>query len=250
MKRKTIALAMFLVAGVAHADSKDALVEAVRAKDASKINAILDQEPTLASARTAKGASMVQLAALQLKDEETFVCTRENPMLQAVLAHKPELDIFDAALVGDERRVAALLAADPGRATALHPLGWRPLHFASFGGKTEVAKLLLAKGAVIDERAKNKFENTALQTGLLCGEADVVKLLLEKGANPNVRQNEGFAPMHLAAELGRTDLVELLLAHGAAVNPRSDKGESPLGTALKKKRNEVAELLRSKGGAP
>ncbi len=193
---------------------------------------------------------MVQLASTQLRDGEAFVCTRENPMLQAVLAHKPELDIFDAALVGDERRAAALLAADPGRATALHPLGWRPLHFASFGGKTEVAKLLLAKGAVLDERAKNKFENTALQTGLLCGEADAVKLLLEKGANPNVRQNEGFAPMHLAAELGRTDLVELLLAHGASVNPRSDKGESPLGTAVRLKRNQVADLLRTKGGAP
>src|SRR5262249_11389801 len=173
-----------------------------------------------------------------------------SPMLQAVPAHKPELDIFDAAPVGDERRVAALVAADPGRVTALHPLGWRPLHFAAFGGKTDVAKLLLAKGAVLDERAKNKFENTALQTGLLCGEAEVVKLLLDKGADPNVRQNEGFAPMHIAAELGRTDLVELLLAHAASLNPRSGKGESPLGTALRLKRDEVAGLLRSKGGTP
>src|SRR5262249_40402351 len=208
------------------------------------VSSILDKEPTLASARTAKGVSMVQLAATQLRDEETFVCTRDNPMLQAILAHRPELDVFDAALVGDERRVAALLAADPSR------VGVRPLHFASFGGKTEVAKLLLAKGAVLDERARNKFDNTALQTGLLCGEAETVKLLLDKGANPNVRQNEGFAPLHIAAELGRPDLVELLLAHGASVNPRSDKGESPLGTALRLKRDEVAGLLRSKGGTP
>jgi len=248
---KKLAIALLVVAGVAHAgDSREALIQAIQAQDAAKIAAILDQEPTLASARTAKGVSMVLLAATQLRDEETFVCTRRNPMLEAVMARAPELDIFDAAMVGDERRVAALLAADPGRVMALHPLGWRPLHFAAFGGKTGVAVLLLARGAVLDERARNKFDNTALQTGLLCGEGEVVKLLLDRGANPNVRQNEGFAPLHIAAELGRPDLVALLLAHGAAVNPRSDKGESPLGTALRTGKKQVADLLRSKGGSP
>jgi uncharacterized protein len=238
---------MVLVLLVALGGSRKALFEAVQAGDAVKIDAILAKQPKLAAARTKRGVSLVAIAGTLNQDGEGFTCTRKNPALDAVLARRPALDVFDAALVGDRERLAALLAQEPARATAVHPFGWRPLHFAAFGGKLETVKLLLASGAELDARARNHFDNTALQTAMLCGEADVVTFLLEKGADPNVRQDEGFVPLHEAAFLGRVDLAALLLAHGAELDARSAKGETPLGTAVRRGKKEVADFLRARG---
>jgi ankyrin repeat protein len=44
-----------------------------------------------------------------------------------------------------------------------------------------------------------------------------MRLLLEAGADPNVRQQSGFTPLHAAAaQLGTLEIARILLAHGAA----------------------------------
>lgn len=247
---RTIVIVSLLVSAAAHAAAPTAqdLIAAVDAADVARIDAILDRNPKLASARSKRGVSIVAIAGTLNRDGEGFTCTRDNPPLRAVVARAPTLDVYDAALLGDEARLAALLAEDPRRATAPNPFGWRPLHFAAFGGKLATVKLLLARGAELDARAQNHFNNTALQTALLCGEADVVRFLLEKGADPNARQDEGFVPLHEAAFLGRVDLAGLLLEHGADVNARNVKGESPVGTAVRRGKQEAAAFLRGKGG--
>ena len=39
------------------------------------------------------------------------MCTHENPVLKAILARAPTLDVFEAALVGDAKRVAVLVTS-------------------------------------------------------------------------------------------------------------------------------------------
>ncbi len=219
---------------------------AIKENDRVKVEALLAREPALAAARRQDGASAIAAAAT-LHPGKGFLCTDKNPVLRAILARKPVLDVFEAALVGDVRRLAELVGRDPELVAARYPNGWTPLHFAGFGGVLDTVTLLLDKGAAIDARAKNRFHNTPLQTALLCGEREVMVHLLGRGADPNVRQGEGFHPLHEAALLGRVDLIQTLLDHGSDLSPRSDGGETPLGTALRTGQTKAAAYLRARG---
>ena len=50
------------------------------------------------------------------------------------------------------------------------------------------------------------------------GDLAGVQVLLDKGANVNAKDDEGFTPLHQAAEWGHIEIVELLIASGAYVN--------------------------------
>lgn len=239
MKRLVISLAL-LFCGAALADSKEELARAVRARDVTAVKRILAADPSLAN-----GA--VQRALFVIIDGEGFLELARNEVLQAIVAARPKLDLFDAAAVGTADDVARLLRDDPGGARAWHPVGWTALHMAAFAGNVDAAKVLLDAGAEIDARAKTRFRNTPLHAAMLTGQYGTAKLLLERGADVHDRQAEGFAAIHEAAALGRADLVELLLEHGAEVDVRSDDGRTPLADALRRNHEEVVELLRAKG---
>ena len=60
----------------------------------------------------------------------------------------------------------------------------------------------------------------------------VVDLLLNAGSNPNVSNSMGLTPLHMAAQCGDGDTVLLLLKKGASVNARCKMGFSPATYAL------------------
>ncbi len=75
----------------------------------------------------------------------------------------------------------------------------------------------------------------------------VVKLLLKQKANVDVQDKEGFTPLHLAAQNGHDSMVKLLLEKGANVNAKTEKGVTPLYLAAQAGYNDVAKLLLVKG---
>ena len=54
-----------------------------------------------------------------------------------------------------------------------------------------------------------------------------MRALLEAGANPNVRQQGGFTPLHTAAHNDDATLARLLLDHGADPDIAADDGKTP-----------------------
>jgi ankyrin repeat protein len=72
------------------------------------------------------------------------------------------------------------------------------------------------------------------------GDVQEVARLLAAGADPNVKDLDGHAPLHIAAEQCRADLAELLLKHGADPNVRDAYGRTPLHRAACL---DVADLL-------
>jgi len=153
---------------------------------------------------------------------------------------------------------------------------------AAMTGHSEVAKLLLDKGADID--VVMDVGATALQLAAFNGYTDVVKLLLErkanreavfpynialklyaetyglKGARPMggvsvdfVRASidddvEGATPLILAAYRGYTDVVQVLLAHGADAAAKNGAGLTAEALAAKRGHSETADVLREAGG--
>jgi hypothetical protein len=218
---------------------------AIQAQDVPTLERLLGANPELASASD-NGRSAVMAALFVIRDR-SFVAPARNRVLQALLRHEPTLTFFESCAIGDEHAVRAALMKDASLANGWHPLGLSALHFAAFSGDVAVTKLLLDSGAEVDARARNAFYNTPLQVALLPGNQTTVELLLERGADPLVRAERGFAPIHAAAFLGRRDLVDLLLAKGADIDSRVNDGRNAVSEALRGGHPELADYLRTRG---
>jgi len=224
----------------------DQLFTAIREGRAGEVKRLLDANPSLASAHSARGASTVS-AALFVRSGEGFVPVRKNAVLSALLSQKAPIDKLEAAALSGRVRVAQEIEKDPGYLTAESGFGWAPRHFAAYAGNLEVAKLLLDRGAEIDRRANNKFRNTPLQVSLLTAQEEMAAFLVARGANVRIEQDEGFTALHEAAQIGSERLIALLLDAGADPNSRGKDGRTPLAMARKGNHAAAAKLLKSRG---
>lgn len=80
--------------------------------------------------------------------------------------------------------------------------GRNPLHFAAGEAQSNVVGLLCRlyreKSWTVDQ--KDERGRTALHYSALSGNSECVYYLVQFGANPNIKDNEGLTPLHLAAE--------------------------------------------------
>lgn len=127
-----------------------------------------------------------------------------------------------------------------------------PLFAACLANDAEMTRLLLEKGASVNEAYSDIW--TPLHGAYKS--AEVTRLLLEAGADVDrVLEESGRSPLFLAAEWGQTDVVEALLEQGKAdINlqflPRDEEymsGFTPLAVALKESHGETARLLLEAG---
>jgi ankyrin repeat protein len=137
------------------------------------------------------------------------------------LAETGELDIFEAASLGDVARLADLLAGDPALALTRSDDDFTPLHYASFFDGPEAARLLLEHGADVNAVADNELGVHPLNSAAAAGRVDVAAVLLEHGADPNAQTRRGFTALDAARESGDDALAELLRSHGAHDEPNN-----------------------------
>ncbi|RJR08340.1 ankyrin repeat domain-containing protein [Candidatus Parcubacteria bacterium] len=84
---------------------------------------------------------------------------------------------------------------------------------------------------------------TPLYRALSCKSTEIAELLISKGADVNARDEEGGTPLHAAVSLDVSkEFVELLISNGADVNARTNDGLTPLDLA-KGGNKEIIELL-------
>jgi ankyrin repeat protein len=146
--------------------------------------------------------------------------------VDAQLAENPELTIFEAAAVGAVDRVHELLLLEGGFVDLWSPDGFTALHLAAFFGHEEVAAELLLRGADVSAVSRNPLRVQAIHSAAAGNHTDVVRTLLDHDADPNVRQEGGFAPIHAAAQNGNDELYELLVARGADAEASTDDGRT------------------------
>lgn len=79
--------------------------------------------------------------------------------------------------------VTALLANEKSNPNQALYNGRSPLYIAAKEGHSGIVKILLEKGAAVDERARN--DTTPLYAAAQRGHLEVVKDLLKRGANIN-----------------------------------------------------------------
>jgi uncharacterized protein len=152
-----------------------------------------------------------------------------SPILQALYrgdraeverlrAEAAELDVFEAAALGDVERLRALLAADPAASQAWSPDGFTALHYAAFFDGPDAVRILVEHDADLEAPSTNEeFAPGAhpLHSAIAAKRADTAVALLEAGADPNARQHGGVTPLMEAEQLGDLELAETLIRFGA-----------------------------------
>jgi ankyrin repeat protein len=99
-----------------------------------------------------------------------------------------------------------------GQPTLPLEFDYTPLHFAATYGHLELARVLLAHGADVDDATPGE---TPLDRAVIMHDVPMATLLLEHGANADHPSAAGLTALHRAAIRGRTEIVGLLLAHRA-----------------------------------
>jgi uncharacterized protein len=209
------------------------LFAAVAEGDAEGLRQALEADPSLAATTNEDGVSLVRWALYQGRRD----------LAAMVLAAEPTLDIFDAASVGDTDRVDALLAEDATLATVYSGDGFTALHFAAFLGTSDVASALLDAGADPAARAIGTMDVEPLHSAAAAQNLAVSRLLVDRGAPVNDTQEGGFTPLHEAALNGDTELVSLLLGAGADPSIATDEGRRPADLARQGGHDDLATEL-------
>lgn len=178
----------------------------------------------------------------------------DSPVLLALYRRDPQeasrladasagLSIWEAAALGRDPEVGALLRMDPSRANACSPDGHTPLGLASYFARASTVHVLLDHGADVHAAARNAMRVQPLHAAIAAGHAEIASLLLDHGADVNARQQAGYTPLMGAAAAGRRDLVDLLLAHGADVTAVSDEGKTASSVAHERGHRDLAAHL-------
>jgi uncharacterized protein len=233
---------MLIAMALAVADPA-AFLAAVRGQDLARVERLLEQDPSLASARDEKGTAVA--AALGARRAEGFVPRRQNRVLDAILRRQPRLVSWEVSAVGTAEDVRAQIGADPAFAKSVAPNGWTPLHAAAFADNKAAATILLDAGADVNARAKNKFDNTPLQVAMLSQSSEVAKVLLARGAEVDARMSEGATALHEAALNGDTVSVRMLLDAGADPSLKMPNGKTALELARASRHEEAARVLQA-----
>lgn len=217
------------------ASTSDVLFAAIEVGDVARVRAMVNEDPSLASARDAEGVSALMRARYRL----------DRGMIEALQSQVTEMDLFEAAAAGDLDRLTELLAYDPASIDGRSADGFTALHFAAFFGRPGAAALLIERGAEVDAFGRGWMTGTAMHSAVSRLHADVVGLLLDAGANPNVRQSAGWTPLHAAAMNGDLASLDLLLAAGADPTATNEEGRSVADLASESGDDDTVGRIRS-----
>jgi ankyrin repeat protein len=89
-----------------------------------------------------------------------------------------------------------------------------PLLVASEKGYLELARLLLDRGAFVDDAGTNNGL-APLIFASQTGNFEIARLLLDRGANVTTPESNGITPLMRACQSGHLAVVQLLLSRGA-----------------------------------
>ena len=209
------------------------VIAAVEAGDAEKLKKSLQEDPSLASARDANGMSALMHALYR----------RRSDLVDLLESANPDLNIFEAAALGNTNRVSEILDRDPGAARSWSSDGFTALHFAAFFGRAAVAQTLIRHGADVAAVARNPMKVMPLHSAAAAHSSEIVRLLVKNGAPPNVSQEGGWVPLYQAAQTGDKEMVKALLEYGADPQVRSASGKTPAEMAQAKGHEEIVQLL-------
>jgi uncharacterized protein len=209
------------------------LFDAIRDNDKDKVAQLIAANPALARARNEAGISALMQARYGFRPD----------IVDLLRKAVGDLDVFEAATLGDAARLNALLATDPTLAKAFSGDGFTALHLAAFFGEPDAVEALLQYAPDVNVVSRNAMKVAVINAAAASRNLEVAKLVLQAGANPDARQQAGYTALHEAAVNNNVELAGVLLSAGADPGVRSDAGLTAADMAREKGHEEIAEML-------
>lgn len=170
------------------------------------------------------------------------------------------VQFFIAVRAGDRPAVRRMLDAAPdlvhdrerwdeeqSRQSRMPAVGsFTALHRAAYNGDTELADLLLSRGASPD--ATTPIGQTPLHVAVLVDQPAIVERLLAAGANPNLVTDLGQSPLHWAVIRARPWHVQRLLAGGSDPDVSDAERRTPRDWAQLRGGEAVVKLMEAHHG--
>ncbi|CAG2219568.1 unnamed protein product [Mytilus edulis] len=168
------------------------------------------------------------------------VDTIEEARLQSM--HIP---IHAAVYEGNVERLEALIntGVHINFQASQHKYKVTPLMIAASRGLLEVVRLLIQKGAKIDQL--DNFKRPALMYAVFSGSLPVAYYLILHGSDVNHVDSSGYAPIHYAAISGHLQILKLLFQEGGACKyiPSQINMSSPLMIARTRGHQDIVDFL-------
>ena len=157
------------------------IIAAIKIPDPARVRDVLRMNPELVNARDETGDSILLMSIY-----------RRLPEIQnIILDWNPDLNLFEAAALGDVATVRKLLGLYPKLVNAYSHDGFTALHLAVFFGREETAAALLEAGADVNAVSRNQT-------------------FARHGADRHLRSDDQRLASDLAGEKGLSDIVRLL----------------------------------------
>jgi beta-lactamase regulating signal transducer with metallopeptidase domain len=178
-------------------------------------------------------ASIIILLALLTVPIGCVLTNRAETETASDFNKRPTNSLHYAAADGDIEQVKLLIAkgADVNekdkRGNAPQAPGQTPLLHAASGGHVEIARVLIASGADVNMSMEGQSW-TPLLDAVNAGHTKLVKLLLENGARANVGDNGGYTPLYYAIWNDDEESVRMLITNGADLKTCPNRDYLPL----------------------
>lgn len=212
--------------------------EAVIANDLATIDVLLRQTPTLAAVKSEQGVSILLVALYR----------GHSDVAARIVAVRENLDIFEAAAMGKLARVRSLLDADARTLNTYSADGFTPLHLATFFGRFELVRFILANGGNVEASARNDSKVRPIHSAAATRDVRMVRVILSAGADPDARQTGGHTALHSAALHGNVPMTIALLAAGADPAVQNDESKSAMDLDARENSDTIKNLLQSRCG--
>uniref|UniRef100_A0A8C4YT27 Uncharacterized protein n=1 Tax=Gopherus evgoodei TaxID=1825980 RepID=A0A8C4YT27_9SAUR len=187
-------------------------------KDESNLAQMLLKNGAPVDAKDEKGQTALGYAISQGFDKTVKVLLEAGASIDS--------NIIDVAFNNNKQSIFTILGTD---INARNEMQYTPLLMACEMGKTEIAEVLIAKGASLEERMPNS--NTVLHLAVQAEAVSITNLLLHKGMNANITSQGEQTPLHVAAFHNKGSIVDILINAGAKINAVTKELVTPLHVA-------------------
>ncbi|XP_038869980.1 BRCA1-associated RING domain protein 1 [Salvelinus namaycush] len=221
-------------------------LDKISAKQHSKPNEEITTKPDLPSPpkRTPK--------IFFVEEKNISQCTPQKPKASPGQGRRPAVD--RVALPAMHTSPSPAASPRQGRSSTITKIsregaqqcGSSPCSPAPLG-KRSPGRLSQNSPAVVKRNHKGE---TPLHLAAIKGDVETVKELLDQGADPNLKDNAGWTPLHEACNLGHQGVVEVLVERGGVLlNTPGYKNDSPLHDAVRNGHTGIAMLLLQHGAS-